>query len=666
MWPPLHGPFVAILGMLGGFLMPAFLGGAAESLGPIVTYLILLQAGLVTLARYRDWSPIAGLATLATLAWATLAVIFAESQDDRVWAATLMLATAASSLIVNLLTATDHRHAKLWLAHAAASAGFATIGLTVLAFLGGYTVTDLSLLAIGGAGTIAIARFRPALFALPCIAAAASALLTFAYYVDHLGSASPQAPTVFAWLCLAFGSLFTLGPIAAGIGAPLRHRLHTLAGLSAFAYFALALNQLPLAEFRTPLALAAAGAAAALFAATRIHRPIQPGLARSRHLASLALPATGLITLAIASLLPWEFKGIALGAVAVAAAWLTDADPRNPWRWVLGWSLPLAILGLITLTPVLSPLDSWPPMTMLATQLGAGLVTLALVTWRFHVLAKHTEPGSREHRQAHDLVKSLVVTSVIYIVVASVWLIRHAFHGSDWLAEPSMNEVGTFAGLVLASAVALMAISIRQRWQDLEDASLIIATNGAALATLGAMTLFNPLWTNQSVGHIPVLNTLLVLFGLPMLAAAAIARLQFGRRPAIVQAAGASALLLLFVFVSTQVRQVFVGPVLDLSLHPITQPESYTYSAAWVALGLALLVAGIAYRAAFLRFGSLAVMLIAIVKVFVFDTGTLDGLWRIVSFMGLGLSLMALGFVYQRFVFRSTSTVSTEPEKQAA
>ena len=37
---------------------------------------------------------------------------------------------------------------------------------------------------------------------------------------------------------------------------------------------------------------------------------------------------------------------------------------------------------------------------------------------------------------------------------------------------------------------------------------------------------------------------------------------------------------------------------------------------------------------------------------FLFDAASLSGLYRVLSFLGLGLSLVALGWVYQRFVFR--------------
>jgi uncharacterized membrane protein len=43
-------------------------------------------------------------------------------------------------------------------------------------------------------------------------------------------------------------------------------------------------------------------------------------------------------------------------------------------------------------------------------------------------------------------------------------------------------------------------------------------------------------------------------------------------------------------------------------------------------------------------------MLIAVGKVFLFDTSELHDLWRVVSYLGLGLSLMFLAWLYRRFV----------------
>ena len=38
-------------------------------------------------------------------------------------------------------------------------------------------------------------------------------------------------------------------------------------------------------------------------------------------------------------------------------------------------------------------------------------------------------------------------------------------------------------------------------------------------------------------------------------------------------------------------------------------------------------------------------------EVFLFDMSGLEGAWRALSFIGLGLALVGIGLVYQKFVF---------------
>ena len=48
--------------------------------------------------------------------------------------------------------------------------------------------------------------------------------------------------------------------------------------------------------------------------------------------------------------------------------------------------------------------------------------------------------------------------------------------------------------------------------------------------------------------------------------------------------------------------------------------------------------------------GALAVAGIAVLQAFLFDLGELEGLYRAASFLGLGLCLIAIGWLYRRFV----------------
>ncbi len=73
------------------------------------------------------------------------------------------------------------------------------------------------------------------------------------------------------------------------------------------------------------------------------------------------------------------------------------------------------------------------------------------------------------------------------------------------------------------------------------------------------------------------------------------------------------------------------------------------WDSAWATvLGVALLVLGFRLRWALLRWQALALLTLAIAKVFLVDTRSLSQGFRIVSFLGLGIFLLGVSFIYQR------------------
>jgi uncharacterized membrane protein len=71
-------------------------------------------------------------------------------------------------------------------------------------------------------------------------------------------------------------------------------------------------------------------------------------------------------------------------------------------------------------------------------------------------------------------------------------------------------------------------------------------------------------------------------------------------------------------------------------------------SAFWSVTGLAALVYGLLRDERRFRLGGLALLGIAIVKVFLYDLASLDEIYRVLSFIALGLLLLASAFAYQR------------------
>lgn len=89
--------------------------------------------------------------------------------------------------------------------------------------------------------------------------------------------------------------------------------------------------------------------------------------------------------------------------------------------------------------------------------------------------------------------------------------------------------------------------------------------------------------------------------------------------------------------------------------------RDFTYSALWMAYGAMLMIVGFVRRSAFIRWLALILIAITIVKVFVYDVSQLERGYRIVSFIVLGILLLAISFVYQRDWLKLSSRSKTQP-----
>ncbi len=88
------------------------------------------------------------------------------------------------------------------------------------------------------------------------------------------------------------------------------------------------------------------------------------------------------------------------------------------------------------------------------------------------------------------------------------------------------------------------------------------------------------------------------------------------------------------------------GAYIDLHRNDIER--DFTYSALWMAYGAMLMFIGFVRRSAFVRWQALILIAVTIGKVFIYDVSQLDRGYRIVSFIVLGVLLLAISFVYQR------------------
>ena len=89
-------------------------------------------------------------------------------------------------------------------------------------------------------------------------------------------------------------------------------------------------------------------------------------------------------------------------------------------------------------------------------------------------------------------------------------------------------------------------------------------------------------------------------------------------------------------------------PDVAAKVRALTIERDFTYSALWMAYGAMLMAIGFWRASAFLRWQALVLIAFTTIKVFVYDTSELDHIYRILSFIVLGILLLAISFAYQR------------------
>jgi uncharacterized membrane protein len=96
-------------------------------------------------------------------------------------------------------------------------------------------------------------------------------------------------------------------------------------------------------------------------------------------------------------------------------------------------------------------------------------------------------------------------------------------------------------------------------------------------------------------------------------------------------------------------------------LHNYRMYAQFTYSALFMLFGAILLAAGFSRRSAFLRWQALLLLAVSIGKVFLVDVSQLSQGYRILSFLGLGVLLLAVSFVYQRDLLKLHNSGGRDP-----
>ncbi|PTW62696.1 putative membrane protein [Breoghania corrubedonensis] len=654
----LHGPAVASVGLVASYAVPFLVSSDEPALAPVVFYGLFVTLATYAVARIRRWRWLAIAGAACAVAWAHVLSALGVPADAGYLAIYDIgaLALAGFFFVVNLYPRNPETEEVKpdWM---------------VSAILAAHALPALYLLQIDAFGTVSVATLFIVMAALlvmasewPAVAAGALAAAVLGAFA-HLTFEVPIAPASFApdiasdpviasallnprttahlHFGLAIGLLLGVAGLVGTWRSAGRWALAAAGTAGPLGVFAVSYLRTDTAGLETAFGLSALALAAAFAGVTAFFETRLPRLSFTRDLAvsAYAIATIAALVTGMAILLHEGWLVIGLALLTSGIAWVETRKPSPVLRW-LAVAVAAGCCLFIADDPTIAgaALGTTPIFNWLLYGYGVPTIAFAATAW---LLA----------RRDRDLPQAIFEALTIVFALATVAMqIHHLMNGGDMRASADTLAEGSLHTLLaLAAAIGLQKLQGRAGGRVFDIASMLASFVGFAMIALVNLIVLNPMASGEEIGTNALFNVLIPAYLLPAVMLATLVWQARGKRPkAYVTSAAVLSLVMLFAWVTLEVRALFHRPRLDWGL--TGDGELYTYSAVWLVLGIALLIAGVFTRSRSVRLASAAVVALVVVKVFLIDMGSLTGIWRAVSFIGLGFVLIGIGALYQRLL----------------
>ncbi|MEO9634034.1 MAG: DUF2339 domain-containing protein [Parasphingorhabdus sp.] len=643
-----HGPPTAIMGLLGGFAAPYVAGLGPESVAPLLIYLAVFTAGVFGLAMYRGWAWLALLATGGSALWST-ALLFMDLAGDMSFVGLFITLLAIGGALTVSRTGTSFGIPKQIIQSIPLGVGL--LQLLMLAPLIEFSLMGWLFFGVLSIFAIALA-WRDSTMTPSVLGALAlsMAMVAMAFVTDKNGTFETVAAIGFAvlfgmaghfwamrekdgWLWALCGILAPTGMLAIstigdfGWNDRLWGALCLLVALpnALMAWRTKNLQQskiMPLATAVTAILLAialwlwTADSVAAIVAIL-----IAAALAFwARFTKRTAIASQSLLAVLSGGLIMLVSSYQLVATLAASLAGETDLYTHLPSVLPLVTELALPAAALVGLAYLFRDI-----FEKSSSRLVGLIGILGLVGFSYLLFKQPLAIGPIESFVAYGFAERIVLTNLC--ALSGWWLLWRRW--PEKLGGPLQILGLVFAGLALFRFIYfdLMLLSPTNIKQALGPAPF--ANLGTLHYTAAALWLW--LFTKTAV------------------------KADSGLAP--VRSLEIGSLLAAVAAVMVTVRQAVHGS--DIASPPLSSTETYLYSAGLLLLAIAWLARGIQTTNALLRISGLLLLTVVTFKVFLVDAAQLEGILRILSFLGLGIALIGIGWMYGKIMKRDGVPLET-------
>jgi uncharacterized membrane protein len=631
-----HGPPTALMGLIGGFAAPWVAGMGAANLPTLLLYLAVFIAALFGLAVWRRWLWLLVLASGGGALW-SFAMLFSAQSDFALLGLFILVAGAGAVIALDRFEGADSRWAEI---ARYAPTGLALLQLAMLLPQMNFSLVAWLFYAVITVATITLAWRDQRL--LPLVAAA----LFLAVGPLYAAWESEADKSITAAATFGLAVLFSAAGHAAVhkekpwsvIWAAIALSAPVLCWFAAFTAFPVGIS-----EQMWGFAAIATALPAAWLAWTQ-HRRSETGIIQVMASGTAALMAlvaaqqfsTGgnwaVCVLAIDALGLAAWARVT-GSIGVQRLAILPLGTAMLWATIMSHNFITAIGESLVGEKVLIH-DGLTPASAVKPTLLPALLILAMLWQTVFATGKRT-------RIVIWAVGGAGVAAMLWLLAKQVADIQTP---SDFI-RLGFAERAVFTQILFAGGWLALKESVkRSDWPSLKPIGWALAATALSRVIWFDLMLLNPAFVAQSVGPIPIAN--LASGHMALTAIWLWAFSSFGNEGQQRNGLHILSLGAMIVAVLATMRQAMQGSI--MSGGALGTGENYLYSAGLLMLAIAWLARGMMAGSRLLRLAGLALLTAVTLKVFLVDAAALEGVLRIVSFLGLGIALIGIGWAYGR------------------
>jgi hypothetical protein len=347
-------------------------------------------------------------------------------------------------------------------------------------------------------------------------------------------------------------------------------------------------------------------------------------------------------------------------AGALGAAWLALLQRQIGGDLDQEW---LELLGLAAVLYALFTAHAFIVGLRLRERREPWLIALAAAVMMFFAGRSAFEAGGLTH-----------VVGIVPVFLAAVTaLLLRALLRLEPPGERDLTRLVLVAGSALGFVTVAIPLQLDHQWITigwaLEGVALawlyqrvqhrgLLAACAVLLSAVFVRLALNPaIWTYEPRGELRIFNWYLYTYAIA--AAAMLLSAWYLRNtddrgaaglPRLSEALPAGAVILLFLLLNIEIADYYAtGPEITFRFG-VTVSQDLTYTIGWLVFGIALLAVGIYVRSRAARLTAVVLIAVTTFKCFLYDLKSLEGLYRVGSFVGLAIALALVSLALQKYV----------------